>query len=477
MRRRLAAVAVLALLLSGCTSDPEPKPAPQPSSTFQLPGRGTAAPVADGATPFGAHWDWNRFDAFKGYLGKLKGSSTYYELSWCDVEQQQGTPNWARLDQVAQETKALGISLDLKIRIGTCWATGGEAQHTRGQAGKTESRMPLDMAAYQTFVGQVVSRSKANGVTQYAIENEVNAQQYWAGTPEEYDRLVRAGAEAVHRADPQAKVADSGISSVAMGMGIADRLLKAGQADAAVAAYTAYFERRVGTRGKQIPAVTDEATLRTALANPTNVRNLAFLAATEKLLDDGVVQTRQLHFYEHPDGITPFLEYLKAETPAGVPLEAWEVGRFEKSATADADQAAGAEEMTKVASRLAAGGITEVVWLPLAYNPQNKAGAEVRYGLLDPAGRERPAGKMLADLAGASRGATASPVTQDGLDGVAFSGKQGTRMVLWAGSGTVDLGLPGKPLAGGANETTVDATPVLVESDQPLDKALDALGG
>jgi hypothetical protein len=472
MRRLLAVVAASALLLAGCTSDPEPAPAPEPkpSRTFQLPGK-----VASGATVFGAHWDWNRYEQFVPYLKKLEGSSTYYELSWCDVEKTQGSPDWAALDRIAERSRELGIRLDLKIRIGTCWATGGTAQHVRGQAGKTESRMPLDLAAYQKFVGDLVKRYQPYGVTQYAIENEVNAQQYWAGTPAEYDSLVRAAASAVRKADPKARLVDSGISSVAIGMGVADRLLKAGQADAAVAAYQGYFARRVGTRGKQIPQVGDEAGLRSALANPVNVRNLAYVAATEKLLDDGVVQVRQLHFYEHPDGITPLLDYLKAETPAGVPVEAWEVGRFEK--TADAQAATVAEEMTKVVSRLAAGGITEIVWLPLAYNPDNKAGAEVRYGLLDPDGAERQAGQALAGLASAARGATATPVSQDGLDGVAFSGGAGTKMVLWSASAPVPVDLPAKPLDGAAAGRSVTGKPVLVESDQPLDKALDALRG
>ena len=470
MRRLLALVAAAALLLAGCTPDPEPAPTPQPTQNVEIPDPGWT-----GITAFGAHWDWNRYEQFVPYLRKLKGSSTYYELSWCDVEKTQGSPDWAALDRIAERSRELSIRLDLKIRIGVCWATGGTAQHTRGQAGKTESRMPLDLAAYQKFVGDLVKRYQPYGVTQYAIENEVNAQQYWAGTPGQYQELVRAGAEAVRRSDPKAQVADSGISSVAMGMGIADRLLRAGQADAAVAAYQAYFARRVGTRGKQIPQVSDEAGLRSTLANPVNVRNLAYLAATEKLLDDGVVQVRQLHFYEHPDGITPLLDYLTASTPKDVPVEAWEVGRFEKSAGAEA--AAVADEMTKVASRLAAGGITEIVWLPLAYNPDNRAGAEVRYGLLDPDGTERPTGTALAGLAGAARGATVTPVRQDGLDGVAFSSKAGTNMVLWSASAPVPLDLPAKPLDGTAAGTSVTETPVLVESDQPLDKALDALRG
>lgn len=455
------------LLLAACTSSPPP---PRPAPTTVPP-----APVAAGRTVFGAHWDWNRYQQFEPYLRKLAGSSTYYELSWCDIEKTQGSPDWSALDSIAARSKNLGIRLDLKIRIGVCWATGGTARHTRGQAGKTESAMPRDLKAYQTFVGDLVKRYKPLGVTRYAIENEVNAQQYWAGTPEQYDTLVRAAAEAIHAADPAAQIVDSGISSVAMGIGIADRLLDAGQPDQAVAAYDTYFARRIGTRGKQIPQVNDEIELQAALGHQVNQRNLAYLAVTDKLLADKVVQVRQLHFYEHPDGIGPLLDLLKATTPAGVPISAWEVGRFEKSA--DAAPEVVADEMTKVTGELAAAGIIDVVWLPLAFNPGNKAGAEVRAGLLEPDGAERPAGAALAGLADAGRGAAASPVDQDGLTGVAFSGNGRTSIVAWSDAAPVPVGLPGRDLGDGAAVKEVGEAPVLLESDQPLDKALDSLRG
>jgi hypothetical protein len=256
-----------------------------------------------------------------------------------------------------------------------------------------------------------------------------------------------------------------------MGMGIASRL----KGEQAVAAYKAYFARRIGTRGKQIPDVTDEAGLRAALANPVNQRNLQYLAVTERLLRDKIVEERQLHFYELPDGLPALLDHLKATTPAGVPIAAWEVGRFEKSA--DADPAVVADEMTKVTGELAAGGAIDIVWLPLAFNPGNRAGAEVRAGLLEPDGAERPAGVMLAALADAARGSSAAPVAQDGLDGVAFTGAGGTRMVVWSQDAPVKVALPAKQLTGAAASPEVGTTPVLIESDQSLDRTLDALGG
>ena len=47
---------------------------------------------------------------------------------------------------------------------------GGEAQHVRGRADKTESAMPQDLDAYKAFVSQVVKRYSAYGVDEYAFE-------------------------------------------------------------------------------------------------------------------------------------------------------------------------------------------------------------------------------------------------------------------------------------------------------------------
>lgn len=330
--------------------------------------------------------------------------------------------------------------------------------------------MPSDLAAYQRFVGAVVTRYAPYGVTEYAIENEVNAPSYWAGSPEDYVRLVKAAAETIRATDPKALVVDSGISSVAYGMGVADRLLQAGRVPDAVAAYRAYFQRRVGTRGQQIPAVTGEAALRKALGTDTNTRSLRFLAATETLLADRTVDVRQLHFYEHFDGVPPLLDYLRDRTPAGMPIQAWEVGQFWRDG--DGDPAGRAAEMVKTVTLLVAGGIGEIAWLPLAYNPNNAAGSEVRYGLLDPNGTEREAGAMMASLAEAARDATVTPLpasTAGKLAGVAFVRGGTSTLVLWSTSGTPvtvpvapggQTGAVGAPLRAAAGAgTTVGATP------------------
>ncbi|RKR91231.1 hypothetical protein BDK92_5624 [Micromonospora pisi] len=493
-RRLRVASAVLAaalLVTAGCTADgDDPPPAPPsagiPSGTPAPGDAGPGGTVDRVGNPFGAHWDWSRYQQFAPYLAKIGGSATYEEISWCEIEPNPGQADWAALDQIATRSRDLGITLHLKIRTGVCWATGGTAKYTRGTANKTESAMPADLAAYQRFVGSVVSRYAPYGVREYAIENEVNAPSYWAGSPEDYVRLVKAAAETIRATDPKALVVDSGISSVAYGMGVADRLLQAGRVPDAIAAYQAYFQRRIGTRGQQIPTVTTEAQLRKALGTDVNSRSLRFLAATESLLADRTVDVRQLHFYEHFNGVAPLLDYLRTKTPAGVPIQAWEVGQFWRDA--DGDPASRAAEMVKTVTLLVAGGIGEISWLPLAYNPNNAAGSEVRYGLLDPDGTEREAGRMMASLAEAARDATVTPLPASvagRLNGVAFVRGGASTLVLWSASNTPVTvpaapgglsGAVGAPLrAAGGGGTTVTDTPLLLRADQPVDKILASL--
>ncbi|MEJ3745115.1 hypothetical protein WEI85_17695 [Actinomycetes bacterium KLBMP 9797] len=472
--RRLVALALAAgLLLAGCT-DSSPTPPPPSASASAPPVADGGPPVAEGGTPFGAHWDPSRYQQFEPYLRKLAGSATYYELVWCNVERQQGQRNWSGVDRFAQRARELGITVHIKIRVGLCWATGGTAQHTRGQANKTESAMPRDLATYKSFVDAVVRRYAPYGVREYAVENEVNAPSYWVGSADDYLRLVDAAAAAVRAADPNAAVVDSGISSVGYGMGIADRLLRAGQEQQAVQAYQRYFERRIGTRGQQIPAVSSATDLRAVLAQPRNAHHLRFLAATEDLLDRKVVNVRQVHFYEPWGSVPDLLAYLSAETPAGIPIEAWEVGQFWRPAdAAAADTAARAGEMVKTVTQLAAAGVRQIMWLPLAYNA-NREGGEERYGLLEPDGRERVTGQMLANLAAASRDATAQPVNDKGLRGVAFRRGGESTLVVWSDGPVVTVpgtsGFSAGPVESApapSDGVRVGTNPVLLKAPRP----------
>ncbi|MEK8106133.1 hypothetical protein NKG94_14920 [Micromonospora sp. M12] len=105
LRAFAAAVTATLLLTAGCTArDDDPPPAGSPSATA-APGATAPAPAADGPrNPFGAHWDWSRYQQFAPYLRRIAGSATYEEISWCEIERSAGSrtgPGWTRSPRAA----------------------------------------------------------------------------------------------------------------------------------------------------------------------------------------------------------------------------------------------------------------------------------------------------------------------------------------------------------------------------------------
>jgi len=444
--RSVAVLLALAAVASGCTSGHHGGPAPAPPAG--IGGR----TVPGGGPTLGAKWDWSRAERFTPYLGRLPAGATFSELVWCDVEPERGRVDWSTPDRVVRSARRLGYAVFLKLRVGSCWATPDpHPDQRRGAKGKTASAMPADLEAYRAWVDTAVRRYAPLGVHEYAIENEVNAANFWADSPAAYERLAAVAAAAVRAADPRALVVDCGISSTAYGVAIADDLLRRGRAAEAVAAYQRYYSRRFQRRGRDFPEVADEAGLRAALARPEARRSLAFLEVANRLAGQRVVDVRQLHFYESWDNLPALLGYVRAAVPPGFPLQAWEVGMFWPGGNGDATARAG--ELVKTVSLLLAAGVRPLIWLPLAFDPGGRHAGEPRYGLLEPDGRPRPAAAAFQRLAAAATGATSwEGVTGRDLAGVVFGRGGSSALVVWSERGAA-LHLKSQP-GGRAEQVT-----------------------
>jgi hypothetical protein len=471
---RLATSLLLALsVAAGCTSggDAGGTAATPPSKEIQSY---TGPSVQGAAHPIGLKWDWSTLDRYLPFVKDLAGGATFYELEWCQVEPRPGQLDWGAVDEIVRSSQRLGYEMMLKIRVGSCWATGGRRGEERGAKRKTVSAMPQDLAAYQAFVQTVVKRYRPLGVRQYAIENEVNAQIFWDGTPQQYEQLMRLGAQAVHAADPTAEVLDSGIASPIYGVAIAERLLTQGREGDAVAAYQRYYPRR----GAQYDRIETAAELRSMLGRDLVRRGLDYLAATQRLAREKAFDVYQLHFYEPWDNVPALLEYLRATLPSTLPIEGWEVGMFQRGAfDQDVDQQLRAGETAKVVSLLMAGGARRVVWLPAAAPD----GEELRFGMVDTDGSVRPAGEVLKRLAAAAEGAKWRAVTSGGASGIAFGKGKQTVLVLWSEQGATVPGtgrsgakastLSGASVQWGETGLRLGQEPYLVSVSQPLDEA------
>lgn len=415
-------------------------------------------------TPTGAKYDWGQFDTYRDYAAGLKGASTFYELVWCQMEPTRGQVDWRTLDRIVSQATEVGVDLMLKIRVGSCWATQGSAQYVRGAKNKTESLMPTDLGVYSDFVSSLVKRYAPRGVHEYSVENEINSASFWGGTPQEYLALVGAASSAIRAADPAAIVVDPGISSTAYGYGIADRLLQQGRTAQAIAAYNQYYVNRAGVRSN-ISTVSTAAELRTQLADAKARRNLDYLAMDTQLLKSGVVDVRQIHFYETSASIPALDGYLRATTPAGMPIEAWEVGSFVRGQ--DVANDASTVEMVKKVALLLAAGVRKVLWLPLLANSgTGRNSDEPRTGLLNPDGTERPAGKVYAMMAADARGASWTGVASGGLAGVTMTRDGHTVAYLWATGAPIRITAGGGSITsvlGSGDITTITSTPVRAE--------------
>jgi hypothetical protein len=472
---------VLAVVAAGCTSDRGHGAAAPPGSQ-DVQGYG-GPPVRRAANPIGLKWDWPNLDRYLPYVKELSGGATFYEFEWCQVEPRQGQRDWATVDQVVRSSQRLGYALLLKIRVGSCWVTGGQRGDTRGDKRKTISTMPEDLDAYQAFVRAVVERYRPLGVRRYAIENEVNARNFWDGTPQQYEQLLRLGAQAVHAADPQALVLDSGIASPIYGTAVAARLLEQGHGDAAVAAYRRYYARR----GSQYPQVATVEDLRRVLGRSLVRRGLDYLAATQRLAAAHVFDVYQLHYYEPWDNVPALLDYLRQTLPAGLPVEAFEVGMFWRGGPDGQrdDQRLRAAEAAKVVALLLAGGVRQVTWLPTGAHDEGDG--ELHFGLLDGAGAVRPAGEVVRRLADTAVGTTWKGLASGRARGIVFGKGNKSTLVVWSDQGTT---LPGTPPAGakastlsgapaqwGAGGLRLGSEPVLVSVPIGLEAAARLVGG
>lgn len=451
--RRFAAAAALVVLLAACTGDaPDYVP---PSSTSGVPtttpSPATVPSAGVGEGPVGAKWDWGRFNAVEPYVRRLAGGATFYELVWCQVEPQQGKRDWKTLDRIASRAERTGVELMLKIRVGQCWATGEKGQFVRGGKNKTESGVPRSDSEYTDFVTEAVRRYSPRGVKVWAVENEVNSPSFWSGSAAQYEHLVETAARAVRAADPGAVVVDAGMSSTSYGVGIAQRLLDQGQDDAAVQAWNTYYSRRFGTRGDELTEVTGVDELRGVLAAEQQLRNAEFLAATTRLLEKGVVDVRQVHFYEDASAVGLLTDYVQATTPADVPVELWELGSFVRGAELSQDDQIA--DLVQKMSLFLASGVRKVIWLPLIPNPAGRNADEPRSGLLGTDTAVRPLGEVYARVAADARAAQADPVAEGDLRGVTFT--RGNQSVAYVWS----TGDPVQPAPGMRVESLAPGTP------------------
>jgi hypothetical protein len=122
-------------------------------------------------------------------------------FGWDDYEPSPGRYDFGWLDRFVALADSMGITLRPYLGYTPAWA---------GRPGQDEHAWndPPRRAEYWTrFVSTVATRYRsAPSLRSYEIYNEENVSLWWEGTAGEYAVVLRAGAQAIRKADPDAQI-------------------------------------------------------------------------------------------------------------------------------------------------------------------------------------------------------------------------------------------------------------------------------
>jgi len=189
----VARACLLVALLSACAGTPAPSSSHSPSDWKKV--------------EFSILEDYDKgddlaevakdFDLFKELgVAVWRGS-----FGWDDYEPSRGTYDFEWLHRFADLAAARGITLRPYIAYTPEWAAA------RGSDADAWNDPPSDADDWFRFVRALSSAMRRHrNVVSYEIYNEENVRQWWDGTPEAYENVLRRGADAIKAGNPDAQV-------------------------------------------------------------------------------------------------------------------------------------------------------------------------------------------------------------------------------------------------------------------------------
>ena len=135
---------------------------------------------------------------------KLGANWLRLPLDWHKIESEKGKFDWSCEKQIAEAQKQ-GMKLIGMIAFCPRWASS-EPDRKRFMI-----YPPRDPREYGDFVFNAVSKYK-DRIKYWEIWNEPDVPQFWAGTPEQFGEVLKAGYLAAKKADPTCQVIFGGLS-------------------------------------------------------------------------------------------------------------------------------------------------------------------------------------------------------------------------------------------------------------------------
>jgi hypothetical protein len=126
------------------------------------------------------------------------------DFIWAVVEPQRGVFDWKLYDALVAAAQQRGLSILAILAYTPQWATDGPEV----------TGVPRDAADWQDFCARAAKRYRGK-IGAWEVWNEPDLPKFWAGSRQQYwDTILIPGADAIHGADPQAKVAGPALAHV-----------------------------------------------------------------------------------------------------------------------------------------------------------------------------------------------------------------------------------------------------------------------
>ena len=135
------------------------------------------------------------------------------DVAWSQIEVSPGVYDWTNLDNAVNNARTQGVTDIMFVIAGTpafysaSTCAVPACLPTNGAAGA-----PTDVAAYERFVTEVVTRYKGL-ITSYQPWNEANLLTFFEGTPQELADLTKRTYDIVQAIDPAAKVVATSVGT------------------------------------------------------------------------------------------------------------------------------------------------------------------------------------------------------------------------------------------------------------------------
>lgn len=352
--------------------------------------------------------DASRSTSDVGAIEAVAGTGARYiriALEWAIAEPSAGQLSFStKNDSVIADVESAGLRLFPTLYVGRGWMNGNPPS---AQDGGSRSFPPNDLGmswsdsygysqSYYDFVYQFISHYQGH-FDYVAIENEANSKLFWGGTVEEYVRLLQTAYLAIHAADPNVKVVDSGMVSGTWGLCAAADYIDSGQMsrEAALQLALDYYSAETATTGRFNSTTQIEQAL-------SQERVQEQCRRYEYILDHagGAVDAINFHFYEDYRALHIVTDWIRSRmTAAGYSagLVTHELGQRGPDTT----YAEGAGQAISVFKKLVTGaslGLEVMIWFS-ADTINTDAPSPDKVGLFNSDGGARPAAQTYKHVA------------------------------------------------------------------------------